>query len=481
MIRQTYQLNSSWLQKLIGSATELDEATKRKASFFAKQTAEAFSPTNFFSTNPTALKAMIESGGESLVQGLKLAHEDIKRGHGRLLISQTDGTPFEVGRNVATAPGKVVFRNNLIELLQYTPVTETVYKRPLLIFPPWINKFYILDLRVENSMIRWLTEQGISVFVVSWRSADHSMNKVTWDDYVESGAYAALEQVLKISGSKSVNSVGYCIGGTMLASALAKMAQEKDERVHSATFFASQSDFVEAGDLRVFTDEHAIAHIQNVIDENGGIMAGEDMAETFNYLRPSDLVWRYVVDNYMLGKKPRPFDLLFWNSDQTNIPGPTHKTYLKDLYGDNALSMGNFKVLGKKVNLSDITIPTMFQAGRDDHISPFRSVYRAAKAFGGNAEFVLAGSGHIAGVINHPDAKKYQHWTNPDLPDSPDDWLEGSVEHEGSWWPHWMKWLAAKSGKKTEALPVEDKGLGDAPGTYVKKKLEELGVGAFKK
>ncbi len=477
VIRQTYELNSKWLLNIIGSAEELDEQTKMKANFFAKQTAEAFSPTNFFSTNPTALKAMLETGGESVLEGLKLARADIHRGHGRLLISQTDEAEFQLGENIATSPGKVVYRNDLMELIQYEPSTKKAYEVPLVIFPPWINKFYILDLRKENSMIRWLTSKGFSVFVVSWRSADHSMSHYRWDDYISEGAYSATDAVCEITGSETINAVGYCIGGTMLSGALARMAQENDTRIQSATFFASQADFEQAGDLKVFTDEQALRHIEHVITENGGIMAGEDMSETFNYLRPSDLVWRYVIDSYMLGKKPRPFDLLYWNSDQTNIPGPTHLTYLRDLYRDNALSRGEFRVLGKKVSLSDVTIPIMVQAGRDDHISPFKSVYRTARLYGGPTELVLAGSGHIAGVINHPDAKKYQHWTNPDLPKSTEEWLEGAEEHPGSWWTHWLDWLKPKSGAKIDALVPEDKGLGDAPGTYVRRRLEDLGVG----
>ena len=480
-IRKSYELNSQWLFNIIDESETLDEGTKRKAGFVARQTADAFSPTNFFSTNPAALKAMLETGGESLLEGLKLARKDIKRGHGRLLISQTDGEAFEVGRNIATSDGKVVYKNELIEIIQYEPLTEKAYEIPLLIFPPWINKFYILDLRQENSMIRWLLEQGYSVFVVSWRSADHSMKDLTWDDYVQHGAYDAVEQVCDLTGASSINTVGYCIGGTMLASALAHMAQNGDDRIASTTFFASQSDFKEAGDLLVFTDEDGLSYIDKLIESNDGVMAGEDMAETFNYLRPTDLVWRYVVDSYMLGKKPRPFDLLYWNADQTNIPGKTHKTYLKILYGENALAEGNFKVLGEKVDLSNITTPTLFQAGREDHISPARSVFRAAKAFGANAEFVLAGSGHIAGVINHPSAKKYQHWTNPDLPKSYDEWIEGADEHSGSWWPYWHRWLKKRSGKKIEARKPEDKGLGSAPGSYVRARLEDLGVGPLAK
>ncbi len=356
----------------------------------------------------------------------------------------------------------MVFRNELIELLQFSPVTEEVHETPLLIFPPWINKYYILDLREENSMIRWLTEQGHTVFVVSWRSGEDEIKDFDWDDYVMRGFYPALSEVLEICKTKQANLVGYCIGGTMASSAIAHMAKKNDKRVASVTYFASQADFAEAGDLLVFTDDTAISHIETLIADNGGLMAGEDMAETFNYLRPVDLVWRYVVDNYMLGKKPRAFDLLYWNGDQTNIPGPTHLTYLKDLYRDNALSEGNFTVAGERVELGAIEVPSFFQASRDDHIAPFRSIYRAACKFGGKPKFVLSGSGHIAGVINHPSAMKYQHWTNESLPSSPDDWLKGAEETPGSWWPCWGEWLKARSGPLVPARKVKGKHLGDA-------------------
>lgn len=481
LIRKTYELNSKWLLDLVDDADALDDITRRKARFLARQTADAFSPNNFFSTNPTALKAMIETGGKSVLDGLRLAHQDIQRGHGRLLISQTDGSAFEVGKNLATAPGKVVFRNELIELLQYEACTEKVYETPLLIFPPWINKFYILDLREENSMIRWLTEQGYTVFLVSWRSADHSMAHLGWDDYVRSGAYAAVEQVCARAGTDHVNTVGYCIGGTLLSGVLARMAEEDDSRITSATFFASQSDFEDAGDLLVFTDDESLSYIEELIAQNGGVMAGEDMGDTFNYLRPADLVWRYVVDSYLLGKKPRPFDLLYWNADQTNIPGPTHMTYLHDLYKNNALSNGTFKILGEPVNLQNVKIPVLLQASREDHISPCRSVYRAALRYGGKVEFLLSGSGHIAGVINHPAAKKYQHWVNPELPGTLDSWIQDAEQHEGSWWPYWNRWLKKLSGKKIPFRPVEDCDLGNAPGHYVTLKLEDLGVGPLAK
>ncbi|MCI4646182.1 MAG: class I poly(R)-hydroxyalkanoic acid synthase [Hyphomonadaceae bacterium] len=475
-MRQAYDLNTKWLMSLVDQADDLGEHDKRKAKFLTRQTVDAFAPTNFFATNPMALRKMLETGGASVLEGLRQAREDFARGQGKLAISQTDESPFEIGRNVATAPGQVVFRNDLIELIQYSPTTEKVHEIPLLIFPPWINKFYILDLREENSMIRWLVDKGLTVFVVSWRSADEVTKDFTWQDYSEKGIFAAVEEVLEITGAPQTNTVGYCIGGTLLTSTLAYMSKKGDDRIRSATFFASQSDFEIAGDLMVFTDAAAVAEIERIIEDNDGIMPGEIMGETFNWMRPVDLVWRYVVDNYMMGNKPKPFDLLYWNADQTNIPGNTHLTYLRDLYGHNALSRGTFELFGEKVGVSDVTIPVSVQAGRDDHICPFDSVYRTAQRFGGPVRFMLAGSGHIAGVVNHPDSGKYQHWLNDgvELPESIDDWLEGTTELPGSWWPSWWSWLQPLSGKQVAAREAEDVGLGAAPGAYVKARLGDM-------
>ena len=474
-MRRSYTLNTDWLMSLIDNAEGLNDTEKRKARFLAQQTADAFAPTNFFATNPAALKLMLESGGESVLKGIKQARTDIERGRGKLTISQTDETPFEVGVNVATAPGKVVYRNSLIEVIQFEPTTEKVNEIPLVIFPPWINKFYILDLREENSMIRWLVDKGLTVFVVSWRSAEEDIKDYGWDEYVAHGIFEGLAAALDEAGVEQVNAVGYCIGGTLLTSALGYMAKKGYNRIRSATFFASQSDFSDAGDLMIFTDEDAIREISTIIDDNDGIMPGEIMGDTFNWLRPVDLVWRYVVDNYMMGKKPRPFDLLYWNADQTNIPGPTHLTYLRDMYGKNALANGTFKVLGETVNMKDIVIPVTVQASRDDHICPYGSVYRTAQALGGPTRFVLAGSGHIAGVVNHPDAMKYQHWLNDgELPDDADEWFRYAEEVPGSWWTSWWSWLEPLSGELVDAREPEDKGLGPAPGAYVKARLGAL-------
>ena len=477
-MRRAWTLNSDWMHSLIDTAApELDEDTKLKARFFTQQLIDAMSPTNLPATNPAALRALAETGGESLLEGLRNARRDVARGKGRMSITQTDETAFRVGENVATAKGQVIFRNDLIEVIHYNPTRKKMRERPMLIFPPWINKFYILDLQPANSMIRWLLSKRINTMVVSWRSADARTKNFTWDDYVEHGIMAALDAATAASGSKDVNAIGYCIGGTLLTSALGHMAKTGDNRVNSATFFASQSDFAQAGELKIFTSKEAIDQIETVIDDHNGIMPGEMMGETFNWLRPSDLVWRYVVDNYMLGKPPKPFDLLYWNADQTNIPGPTHKTYLKDLYNKNALSKGKFKVFGEPVSMGDIKVPVFMQASRSDHICPWHSIYRGAQNYGGDVQFTLAGSGHIAGVINHPDANKYQHWVNKKLPNNPGKWLSGAEEIGGSWWPTWWDWLKPKSGKKVDAVQPKDRGLGQAPGQYAALRLGDIAKG----
>jgi polyhydroxyalkanoate synthase len=473
-IRKAYEVNSNWMNNLTSYTPGLSENLQLRAKFFTQLLTETLSPTNYLGSNPTALRAFIESGGQSVLNGLRLARADVKKGGGKLYISQTDETPFKLGENIATAPGQVVFRNDLIELIHYAPTQEKTYSRPLVIFPPWINKFYILDLQEKNSMIRWLVDKGVPVFVVSWRSADAVTKDFGWDDYVQKGAYAAVEAAMQATGATGVNAVGYCIGGTMLSSALGHMAATGYDKIKSATFFASQSDFELAGDLKVFTDGPGRSYLGSVIEENGGIMPGSMMYETFNWLRPIDLVWRYVIDEYMLGKAPRPFDLLYWNADQTNIPGKVHQRYLKDCYDENRLSTGGFDVLGVNVDLKQVKIPIMVQASRDDHICPFESVYRTALVFGGETKFILSGSGHIAGVVNHPDSKKYQHWLNPDLKPTGGEWLENAEEIPGSWWPTWWDWLRPKSGRKVIAKQPKDMGLGAAPGTYAKVRLSDI-------
>jgi polyhydroxyalkanoate synthase len=472
-IKQSYLLTSNWLNDLVAEVENVDPLTKRRVEFFMKMMTDAFAPSNFLVSNPAALKAVMESGGESLVRGMENFAADLERGGGQLAISQTDYEMFKIGENVATAPGKVIFQNDILQLLQFDPTTEQVHKIPLLIFPPWINKFYILDLRPENSMIRWLTSQGITVFVVSWVNPDPALAAKTFEDYMVEGIYAASAAVLKQCDVETVNTVGYCIGGTLLSATLAHMAAIGDKRIGSATFFAAQQDFSEAGDLLLFTNEDWLRTLEDKMDAGGGVLSGQTMADTFNVLRSNDLIWSFFVSNYLMGKEPRPFDLLFWNSDQTRMPKTLHLFYLRRFYGDNALAKGELEMGGVKLDLSKVQTPVYVQSSKEDHIAPARSVYKGARLFGGPTTFTMAGSGHIAGVINAPVAQKYQHWTNPNLPPTLEEWLAGATEHPGSWWPHWAEWLKSRSGEMVKARdPARGKfnPIEDAPGSYVKVK-----------
>ncbi len=471
VMKQSYLLTSNWLNNLVSGVDDVDPMTKRRVEFFMKMMTDAIAPTNFLASNPAALREVIETGGESLVRGMENFAEDLERGGGKLAISQTDAEQFIVGENVATAPGKVIFQNDILQILQFNPTTELVHEIPLLIFPPWINKFYIMDLRVENSLIRWLTAQGFSVFVASWVNPDAKLAQKSFEDYMYEGIYEAADVVRKQCGVDRVNTVGYCIGGTLLACALAHMAAKGDTRINSATTFAAQQDFTEAGDLLLFTDEAWLKDIETQIDQGGGILSGQSMADTFNSLRSNDLIWSFFVNNYLLGKEPKPFDLLFWNSDQTRMPKTLHMFYLRKFYKENLLSKGELVMGGETLDMSKIKVPVYVQSSRDDHIVPYRSAYRGARLYGGPTTFTMAGSGHIAGVINAPVAKKYQHWTNSTLPGTVEEWIAEAVEHPGSWWPHWAAWLAEKSGKM---VPARDPAKGpfapleDAPGSFVK-------------
>ena len=474
MMRRSYLLTSDWMNGLIAGVEDVDPAVKQRAQFFTRLLTDAFSPSNFLASNPVALKALAETSGESLVKGMQNFAADLERGGGSLRISQADDGKFVVGENVATAPGQVVWRDDLFELIQYDAATETQHQIPLLIFPPWINKFYILDLQPTNSMIRWLSAQGFTVFVCSWVNPGLDKAGLGFDDYLEKGVYRAIDKTLEQTGADRLNAVGYCIGGTLLGAALAHMAAKGDTRVAAATFFAAQHDFAEAGDLLLFTDEHWIAEIERQMDAAGGVLPGAAMADTFNALRSNDLIWSFFISNYLLGKDPPAFDLLFWNADQTRMPKTLHLAYLRQMYGANALARGVFEIGGLTADLSKVAIPLYFQASREDHIAPMNSVYRSARLFGSpDVTFTLAGSGHIAGVINAPAARKYQHWTNPALPGTLAEWQAGAVEHPGSWWDHWAGWLHDRSGSR---IPARDpaKGplppLAPAPGLYVKVK-----------
>ncbi len=477
LIKQSYLLNANWLNSLVAGAEDVEPKLRKKVAFFTRQMTDAFAPTNFAMTNPEVFRATIQSEGENLKKGVENLARDMKHGGGSLKISQTDTEAYEIGRDVATAPGKVMFENDIMQLLQFIPDTKTTFTRPLVIFPPWINKYYILDLRPEQSMIRWLTNKGYTVFLASWVNPDKALKDKTFEDYMRGGVLAALEAVKDATGEEKVNAVGYCIGGTLLASTLAYMAAKKDTRVASATFFAAQSDFEEAGDLLVFCDEVGLAQVERRMDEAGGVLDGAAMAETFNMLRANDLIWSNVISNYMLGKSPRAFDLLFWNADSTRMPKALHMYYLDTFYRQNAFAKGKMTLGGVKLDPEKINIPMYVQSSKDDHIAPYLSVYRGARLYGGakagKVRFTMAGSGHIAGVINPPAAKKYQHWINDSLPDTVEDWMAGATEHAGSWWPDWHKWLKTRSGKKVTARTPGDGKLApieDAPGRYVKVK-----------
>jgi polyhydroxyalkanoate synthase len=482
-IKQSYLLTANAMQEMVGKLHGLDEKERGRVAFYTRQFADALAPTNFPLTNPDVLKATIASNGENLVKGLDNLLADIERGHGELSIRQSaDG--FVVGENVATAPGKVVFRNHIMELLQYSPTTDEVYQRPLLIFPPWINKYYILDLRPENSFVRWLVGQGYTVFLVSWVNPDPDMAQMGFEDYMRDGIFAALDAVEKATGVRDPNCVGYCIGGTLLAATLAYMAAQRgdkgDARIHSATFWAAQTDFSEAGELSVFVDEAQLEALKQKMDSQGGVLPGSKMAGAFNMLRANDLIWSFVINNYLLGKQPMPFDLLYWNSDTTRMPEKLHLSYLRNCYKENALARGKMEMAGVKLDLSKVKVPVYLQSAKEDHIAPANSVFKSVNLFGGPVRFIIAGSGHIAGVINPPAAKKYQHWTNDSFEKKGgvkdvETWRKGAKEHPGSWWPDWDKWLSKLSGEKIPARKPGDGELmvlGDAPGTYVKVKAQ---------
>ena len=466
-LRQSYLIASQHLLENMGTLDGLDPHEKGKALFYAKQFVDAMSPSNFALTNPDVMQATVESGGENLARGLEHLLADLERGR----MTMVDEAAFEVGRNVAATPGRVVFENRLFQLIQYSPTTEAVYETPLVIFPPWINKFYILDLTAEKSFIRWAVAEGLTVFVVSWANPDENFGDVVLDTYVEEGFLTAIDTVREICDTRSVHAIGYCVAGTTLAAVLAMMAATGDaDKVATATFFTAQVDFEDAGDLKLFIDDPQLETIETLAAEKG-YLDGRSMATTFNMLRSNDLIWNYVVNNYLLGKDYAPFDLLYWNSDATNVPAKWHRAYLADLYRDNKLVQpGAISVLGTPIDLTRVRTPSYIQAGKEDHIAPLASVFKLTHHFGGPMRFVLAGSGHIAGVVNPPSAGKYQHWTNDQLPDTLTAFQAGATEHKGSWWPDWMGWLAPQSGRKVPArTPV--KGIEAAPGRYVKVRI----------
>ncbi|MET0539465.1 MAG: class I poly(R)-hydroxyalkanoic acid synthase [Xanthobacteraceae bacterium] len=469
-LKQAYLLTVEWANRLVHETGGMDPHTRQKAEFYVRQIANAIAPSNFVLTNPELLRETMASKAENLVRGLHMLAEDIAAGHGHLKIRQTDAKMFEVGRNLAVTPGKVIFQNELMQLIQYAPSTETVRKRPLLIIPPWINKFYILDLTPEKSFVRWSVAQGLTVFLISWVNPDAHLAGKTFEDYMREGPLAALEMIEKATGEREVHALGYCVGGTLLSATLAYMASEGDNRVVSATYFAAQVDFTHAGELKVFVDEEQIAAREREMKKRG-YLEGERIATVFNLLRSNDLLWPYVINNYLKGKEPAPFDLLYWNSDSTRLPAANHSYYLRNCYLENRLSKGRMEMGTKKLDLKQVSIPSYHVATREDHIAPAKSVLLGTKHFGGKLRFVLAGSGHIAGVVNPPEKMKYQYWTGPRPKSSNvETWLNKAKEHPGSWWPDWIKWL--KQHDPTE-VPARPPGAGrlppieDAPGRYV--------------
>ncbi|MEA2869808.1 MAG: poly[(R)-3-hydroxyalkanoate] polymerase subunit PhaC [Bradyrhizobium sp.] len=470
-VMQVYLLTTQWAQDLVRNAEGLDPHTRQKAEFYVQQITNALAPSNFVLTNPEVLRETLATSGDNLVRGMKMLAEDIEAGHGTLRIRQSDPSNLAVGVNLATTPGKVIFQNELMQLIQYTPSTENVLRTPLLIVPPWINKFYILDLKPEKSFIKWCVDQGVTVFVISWVNPDKRLGAKTFDDYMKEGPLAAMDAIEQATGELKVHTMGYCVGGTLLASTLAWLAEKRRVRVTSATFLAAQVDFSHAGDLLVFVDEDQISALERDM-QAAGVLEGSKMAMAFNMLRSNDLIWSYVVSNYLKGQPPSSFDLLHWNSDATRMPAANHSYYLRNCYLENRLSTGSMVLDNTLLDLSKIKVPIYNLATREDHIAPAESVLYGSQFFGGPVKYVLSGSGHIAGVVNPPSSGKYQFWTSDNIKDvTLANWLKGAQEHKGSWWPDWREWLA---GIDTEEVPARTAGtdalppIEDAPGSYVR-------------
>jgi len=475
-IKQSYLIAARHLHGAVSNVEGLDEQTAKKVEFYTRQFIDALSPSNFVLTNPEVLHETVESGGHNLIRGLKNLLADLERGDSKQLrIRMTDLEAFKLGKNIATTKGKVIYQNELMQLIQYQPSTEKVNLRPLLIIPPWINKFYILDLRENNSFIKWAVEQEHTVFVISWVNPDARLAHKNFEDYLLEGSLAALDAIEKATGERKVNAIGYCLGGTLLAALLGYLAAKSDERIASATFFATLIDFSEPGELGVFVDEQQVSALEKRMEKRG-YLEGSEMATTFNLLRSNDLIWSFVVNNYLLGKDPFPFDLLYWNSDATRMPAKMHSFFLRNMYIKNLLKQpGGLTLSGVPIDLSKVKTPAYFLSTVEDHIAPWKSTYAGARLMSGPVKFVLGGSGHIAGVINPPSSNKYGYRTNAKLVPNPDSWLKGTKHNDGSWWTDWGKWIADYGGEKVPArIPGKGKlkALEDAPGSYVKFHLD---------
>ena len=473
-VKQSYLIAARWLHKAVANVEGLDEHTQKKVDFFTRQYIDALAPSNFALTNPEVFRETVATGGQNLVKGLNNLLDDIERGNGQLRISMTDSKAFELGVNIATTPGKIVFQNELMQLIQYEPTTKKVFRRPLLIMPPWINKYYILDLREKNSLIKWCLDQELTVFVISWVNPDERHAAKDFEDYMVEGPLAALDAMEKATGEDHTNVVGYCLGGTLLAATLGYLAAKKDKRIASATFMTSLIDFTGAGELDVFIDEEQVEALEKKMNERG-YLEGSEMAHTFNMLRSNDLIWSFVINNYLMGRDPFPFDLLHWNCDSTRMPAKMHSFYLRNMYLKNALKdPGGISLAGVSIDLSKVSVPAYFVSALEDHIAPWKTTYAGPHILAGKSRFVLSGSGHIAGMINPPAANKYGYWTGEKLPEEADDWFEGARPHHGSWWNDWLAWLKPYSGAQVAAREVGGTGKGKlkiieaAPGSYAR-------------
>ncbi|MCP5294939.1 MAG: class I poly(R)-hydroxyalkanoic acid synthase [Zoogloeaceae bacterium] len=476
-IKQSYLITARHVHDTVSCVEGLDDQTQKKVSFYTRQYIDALSPSNFAMTNPEVFRETVKNHGQNLVKGLNNLLRDIEEGGGNVRVRMTDTSAFELGKNVATTPGKVVFQTEMMQLLQYTPSTDKVLKKPLLIVPPWINKFYILDLREKNSYIKWCVDQGHTVFVISWVNPDEKLAEASFDAYVQNGVLAALDAIEQQTGEKEVNAAGYCLGGTLLATTCAYLAAKRQKRIASATFFTTMTDFSEPGELGVFIDEGQISSLEKKMFERG-YLEGAEMAGTFNMLRANDLIWSFVVNNSLMGKDPFPFDLLYWNSDSTRMPAKMHSFYLRNMYMENKLAEpGGIEIDGTPIDLGKVKIPCYFISAIEDHIAPWKSTYTGARNFGGPVRFVLGGSGHIAGIVNPPAANKYGYWVNPaaKLPESVDAWFEGAEQQGGSWWTDWQSWVSAHDADTVAARdPAKGKlkALEEAPGSFVKMRID---------
>jgi len=478
-VKQSYLIAARWLHNAVANVEGLDERTRKKVDFFTRQYIDALAPSNFALTNPEVFRETIASGGQNLVKGLNNLLDDIERGNGQLRISMTDSKAFELGVNIATTPGHVVFQNDLMQLIQYEPATAKVAKRPLLIMPPWINKYYILDLREKNSLIKWCVAQGLTVFVISWVNPDERHAAKDFVDYMLEGPLAALDAIEKATGERDANVLGYCLGGTLLAATLAHLAAKKDKRIVSASFMTSLIDFTGAGELEVFIDEEQVSSLERKMSERG-YLEGSHMANTFNMLRSNDLIWSFVINNYLMGRDPFPFDLLHWNQDSTRMPAKMHSFYLRNMYMRNNLrEPGGISLAGTPIDVSKVTVPTYFVSAIEDHIAPWKTTYAGTQLLGGRTRCVRSGSGHIGGMSNPPEANKYGYWTNDKLPATADEWFNGAKQHQGSWWKDWLVWLQPHLGPQVAAREVGKAGgrararvIEAAPGSYARQRAD---------